>query len=66
MRIKSGGPAIVVAARDYVQPGNPTCRAGRLVMLSFRGAPKARTRNPVQEKSLCIWIPGPPLRGVPE
>ena len=34
--------------------------------LSFRGAPKARTRNPEPRDFLLFWIPGPPLRGVPE
>jgi hypothetical protein len=33
---------------------------------SFRGAPKARTRNPEHRDFLLFWIPGPPLRGVPE
>jgi hypothetical protein len=32
--------------------------------LSFRGAPKARARNPVVAGG--YWIPGPPLRDVPE
>jgi hypothetical protein len=33
---------------------------------SFRGAPKARTRNPETQEIPTFWIPGPPLRGVPE
>jgi hypothetical protein len=27
---------------------------------SFRGAPKARTRNPEHRDFLHFWIPGPP------
>jgi hypothetical protein len=33
---------------------------------SFRGAPKARARNPETQVVPTFWIPGPPLRGVPE
>ena len=33
---------------------------------SFRGAPKARARNPEKQEIPMFWIPGPPLRGVPE
>ena len=33
---------------------------------SFRGAPKARARNPGHRNFLLFWIPGSPLRGAPE
>jgi hypothetical protein len=33
---------------------------------SFRGALKARTRNPDARHRALVWIPGPVLRTVPE
>jgi hypothetical protein len=44
-------------------------RASRLLKkpeVSFRGAPKARARNPEKQEIPMFWIPGPSLRGVPE
>jgi hypothetical protein len=41
-------------------------QAAEKARASFRGAPKARARNPETQEIPMFWIPGPPLCGVPE